>query len=72
MRARMLEEAALMSPLPDRDKTDEAPRCPECGEALEGRTMASRQLQTHGGKMITLERRYWVCPKCRHGFFPSG
>jgi predicted RNA-binding Zn-ribbon protein involved in translation (DUF1610 family) len=67
-----LEEAALMSPMRDWDKTGDLPHCPECGEVLEARTMAGRQLQTHGGEKIELERRYGVCPKCGHGFFPSG
>ena len=72
LRAKMLEEAALMSAVRDWDKTGDAPCCPNCGEALEARTMAVRQLQTHGGEMIALERCYGVCPKCGHGFFPSG
>ena len=72
VRAKMLEEAALLSEAREWEEKEGAPTCPDCGEVLEGRTKGERKLQTHGGQEIRLERQYGVCPKCGQGFFPPG
>ena len=72
VRAKMLEEAALMSQAREWEEKDGGPICPDCGEVLEGRGKEERRLQTHGGQTIRLERQYGVCPKCGQGFFPPG
>ena len=73
LRAKMLEEAALLSDVRTwKGGEGKVPQCPDCGEALESRTQGKRELQTHGGETISLERQYGVCPKCGQGFFPPG
>jgi len=74
MRARMLEDAALLSRaseihhLPE----DERPCCPECGVPLEARGQQRRELLTQHDQTIELQRSYAVCPQCGLGFFPPG
>lgn len=46
------------------------PRCPQCGQALQGRGRHRRRVQTTGNQEITLEREYAVCPACGTGLFP--
>lgn len=71
LRAKMLEGAALLSERREWSEGAEgAPTCPECGQALKGRSREERQLQTEGEEIIRLERQYGVCPKCGQGFFP--
>jgi uncharacterized protein with PIN domain len=73
LRAKLLEEAALLSQARDwGDRPGEAPRCPECGTRLDRSTHEVRRLQTHGDQVIELERRYGVCPQCGSGIFPPG
>ena len=74
MRARMLEDMALASKAADlRKAAQEArPVCGQCGEPLVSRGKRKRQLQTHGGEEIVLERSYGVCPRCEQGAFPPG
>jgi hypothetical protein len=73
LRARMLEDAALASAAADWDSaTAAAPRCPQCGQPLQARGGHPRQLQTHGGQNLTLQREYGVCPACHAGLFPPG
>jgi NMD protein affecting ribosome stability and mRNA decay len=72
VRAKMLEEAAMMSEAREWEAKEGGPTCPDCGEILEGRVKGERSLQTHGGQEIKLERQYGVCPKCGQGFFPPG
>ena len=74
LRARMLEDAALASAAADWDaaRGEVQPVCPECGAPLKARGGHPRQLQTHGGQSLTLQREYGVCPVCQTGIFPPG
>jgi hypothetical protein len=72
LRAKMLEDAALLSEARDWKEGGGEPTCPDCGEVLERRGMGERRLQTHGGQEVKLVREYGVCPKCGQGFFPPG
>ena len=72
VRAKILEDAALLSEAREWKEKEGAPTCPDCGTVLEGRARGERSLQTHGGQEIKLERQYGVCPKCGRGFFPPG
>ena len=74
LRARMLEDAALASAAADWDaaRGETAPVCPQCGASLKARGGHPRQLQTHGGQSLTLQREYGVCPVCQTGIFPPG
>ena len=74
LRARMLEDMALHSAAADWETTPaaEQPTCPQCGVPLKPRGKQTRQLQTHGGRELTLDRRYGVCPSCQEGLFPPG
>jgi hypothetical protein len=73
LRARMLEDAALASAAADwKSAAGAAPVCPACGQPLQARGGHPRQLQTHGGQSLTLQRDYGVCPVCHTGLFPPG
>ena len=74
LRARMLEDAALASAAAEwgKGREDAPPACPECGTPLQARGGHSRQLETHGGQGLSLQREYGVCPACHAGFFPPG
>ena len=74
LRARMLEDLALASAAADWEEAaaPEQPLCPQCGVPLKPRGKQTRHLQTHGGRELTLERRYGVCPSCQEGLFPPG
>lgn len=72
LRARMLADLAISSGSAEWEKGSEAPVCPDCGAALEGKGKKKRTLQTRGGRGVELEREYGICPKCGQGFFPPG
>lgn len=73
LRARMLEDAALASVATDWDSTSgTVPMCPQCGKPLQARGRHRRQLQTHGGQSLMVQREYGVCPACHAGLFPPG
>jgi hypothetical protein len=72
LRARMLHDVALQSVAADwqQTTTSERPTCRVCGTALISRGKRTRQLKTHGGYKITLDRSYGLCPTCKKGLFP--
>lgn len=72
MRARMLEDLASTSTAVawTTATVAEHPNCPQCHERLQSDGHKTRQLDTHGGERLTLERSYGVCPACGAGFFP--
>ena len=70
LRAKMLEDAALASAAANWEKEATPPVCPECGTVLEDRGDHARELQTHGGRTVSLTRAYGVCPTCGGGLFP--
>jgi len=72
VRARMLQDMALQSAATQwKDAAAGVhPTCPDCGTPLEDRGRHPRDLQTHGGQTIALERSYGVCPTCQVGLFP--
>jgi hypothetical protein len=72
LRARMLEDAALASPVAswDQEQGEARPPCPACGAPLQARGEHPRHLQTQAGQAITLTRRYGTCPACGTGLFP--
>jgi hypothetical protein len=76
VRAQMLEDAALLSPLTDltQTTTEERPRCPNpaCQQVLEAHGVETRSLRTDGDQTITLTRSYAQCPSCGTGLFPPG
>jgi NADH pyrophosphatase NudC (nudix superfamily) len=73
LRARMLEDAALVSRAAEWDANGEArPVCPKCGTPLKPRGKEGRELTTQYDQRIHLERGYGVCPKCQMGLFPPG
>ena len=74
VRARMLEDAALLSRSADLTAEGGAPpvACPDCGTPLEPRGTHTRHLVTDHDQAINLPRTYAFCPQCQKGFFPSG
>jgi ribosomal protein S27AE len=73
LRARMLEDTALVSRATDWSATDaERPDCPQCGAVLQARGQETRTLTSQYDQALHLERRYGVCPRCEAGLFPPG
>ena len=73
LRARMLEDALLVSRATDWERESGAsPVCPQCGTPLERRGKETRELTTQHDQVVRLERRYAICPKCDAGLFPPG
>jgi tartrate dehydratase alpha subunit/fumarate hydratase class I-like protein len=72
LRARMLQDVALQSVAADwkQAATLDRPTCQTCGTPLILRGKRPRQLNTHGGQQITLNRSYGLCPTCKKGLFP--
>ena len=72
LRARMLHDVALQSAASDWQDASSAehPTCRVCGTPLVLRGKHPRQLKTHGGHKITLDRSYGLCPTCKKGLFP--
>ena len=72
LRARLLQDAALLSRVTDVGETAEAERpiCPDCGSCVQGRGQPTRTLTTSYDQPIELKRSYVVCPQCQLGFFP--
>jgi NADH pyrophosphatase NudC (nudix superfamily) len=73
LRARMLEDAALVSRAAEWEaEAGDRPLCPVCGTPLQPRGRQTRELTTQYDQPIRLERRYAVCPRCETGLFPPG
>jgi hypothetical protein len=74
LRAHMLQDVAQASERASWSQApaEERPRCATCGTPLVTRGMHQRQLQTSGGRQITLARSYGTCPTCGAGLFPPG
>ncbi len=72
LRARMLEDAALVSRATDLTTAteQERPVCPQCGTPMELRGHPTRELLTNHDQTIELKRSYAVCPHCQWGIFP--
>lgn len=72
LRAQMLEDAALASQATDLRGTAavDRPRCPKCGAPMTHQSWEKRDLLTHHGHTVTLERSYALCPTCGEAFFP--
>ena len=72
LRARMLEDAALASQATDLRDTAmvDRPRCPKCGAAMKHQSWEKRDLLTHHGQTVTLNRSYALCPTCGEALFP--
>ena len=74
LRARLVEDTALASPVRDWTERDvgERPPCPACGHPLQARGLDTRRLTVPGDQRIELTRRYGTCSACGTGLFPSG
>lgn len=74
VRAQMLQDAAMLSPMTDLTPAnpEDRPHCPNptCNQALEAHGLETRSLTTDGDQTITLTRSYANCPSCGTGLFP--
>jgi hypothetical protein len=72
LRAQMLQDAALATPLAAWPQAPLAtrPTCPHCRRPLRSRGTRRRRLQAPGGQEVVLDRFYGTCRVCRVGFFP--
>lgn len=72
VRAQMLQELVQMGeehPWKQQPE-EERPHCATCGKELWQRGEQTRGIQTTGGEVVELRRRYGTCPACGVGFFP--
>ncbi len=49
----------------------QAPRCPDCGQAMRHKGKKRRYVRTRSGE-TQMERAYYHCAACRRGSFPPG
>ena len=74
VRAQMLQDAAMLSPLTDLTQAGSAdrPHCPNpgCKQELTAHGLERRLLTTDGDQTITLTRSYASCRSCGTGLFP--
>ena len=72
VRARLLEEAALSSPVANlaTQAPGARPGCPSCGTTLVDRGRQERTVIVEGNQTIRLRRSYGMCPACGAGLFP--
>lgn len=72
LRNRLLTDTVQTSPRTEFGGSADRPVCPSCGGALQAKGRARRQLLTHQGGTVELDRTYGYCPRCTAGFFPPG
>ncbi len=72
VRARMLQDVAMTSAAVAVSQAQERPRCPQCGQPMEGHGQDSRTLVTNYNQAIKLTRGYAQCPVCQTRLFPPG
>jgi hypothetical protein len=73
LRVRLLEDLALASAAAEvGGRSAKRAPCPTCGQPLERRGRHTREVVTHGGRVLRLAREYAVCPSCGDGLFPPG
>ena len=44
-------------------------KCPSCEQPMANQGVRSRPVVSEAGE-VTIQRRYYYCRKCKHGFFP--
>jgi DNA-directed RNA polymerase subunit RPC12/RpoP len=71
-RARLLEDAILMSAAADLGAGARRPTCSTCGTRMHADGMEVRRLATSGDQTLTLRRARARCPECGSGVFPPG
>jgi hypothetical protein len=66
-----LGQRLLAAVIEDQDARQpaEAPRCPECGEALRYKGQKVTDLESRLGG-LEVERGYYYCARCQSGLFP--
>lgn len=72
LRAKLIEDAALASPLHDLTTLtpEQRPTCANCQQPLEPQGQSERTLTTNHEQSIILKRSYALCPQCQQGLFP--
>jgi uncharacterized protein with PIN domain len=65
------EEKVLAYLAQEESQAKEEPVCEECGQRMRSRGKRKRAIVTEAGE-VSIERRYYVCPKCGKRVFPPG
>ena len=65
------EEKVLAYLAQEESQAKEEPVCEECGRRMRSRGKRKRAIVTEAGE-VSVERRYYVCPKCGKKVFPPG
>jgi len=70
---RQMDEAMMAEVLHEQEvrKEQGTPVCESCGGKMEQKGRQQRKIGGWVGES-KVQRRYYYCPKCRTGFFPSG
>jgi uncharacterized protein with PIN domain len=53
----------------DAKQPAEAPKCPQCGEALRYKDQKEAHIESRLGA-LAVERGYYYCARCKRGLFP--
>lgn len=64
-------QAKLLATLAEQREPSGGQECPACGEPMQRRGKAARQLKTSKGE-VRFKRARWVCPACGTSLFPPG
>lgn len=74
MRAKMIEDLAMVSELADLRSMarEERPKCPQCGRWVAANGQQKRELTTDHEQGVELRRSKAYCRHCELSFFPSG
>ena len=64
-----IEAATLRQLVQVEDKAQGGVKCPECGQMAQNKGLKKRQIVSRRGT-VEVERRYYHCGHCQHGFFP--
>jgi transposase-like protein len=54
------------------ESQEEAPHCPQCGQAMVKNGRRKRRLKSKEGQRLQLERQQWRCLGCGTTLFPPG
>ena len=63
--------AALVQTTIAQQAPPDPPPCDHCGQPMQAAGQRTRHVQTRTGIPVVLTRRYYVCPACDAGLFPT-
>ena len=64
-----IEQATLSQLVQVAEEPQGGIQCPDCGQIAQNKGLKKRQIVSRRGT-VEVERRYYHCGHCQHGFFP--